>query len=98
MKNKTALEVLEYWIERFYEVNGTPTLDEIKEQINLLKENEEASKYLILSGEGDYKTENQFCMELNTLDVANEHFDNLKKGEYKDTYLYIYEAKLIREE
>lgn len=34
---KTALELLENWIEQYYRINGTPTLDDIKGQINLLK-------------------------------------------------------------
>ena len=37
---KTALEQLESWIEQFYKINGTPTLDDIKVQINLLKDYE----------------------------------------------------------
>ena len=37
---KTALEQLESWIEQFYKINGTPTLDDIKGQINLLKDYE----------------------------------------------------------
>lgn len=39
-KMKTALEQLESWIEQFYKINGTPTLDDIKGQINLLKDYE----------------------------------------------------------
>lgn len=34
---KTQIERLENWIEKFYEINGTPTLDEIKAQISMLK-------------------------------------------------------------
>ena len=37
---KTSLEQLEIWIEKFYRINGTPTLDEIKGQIELLKDYE----------------------------------------------------------
>lgn len=40
MNRKTALEQLEYWIEQYYRINGTPTLDDIKNQINLLKDYE----------------------------------------------------------
>ena len=40
MNRKTALEQLEYWIEQYYRINGTPTLDDIKSQINLLKDYE----------------------------------------------------------
>lgn len=37
---KTALEQLEIWIEQFYKINGTPTLDDIRGQIILLKDYE----------------------------------------------------------
>jgi hypothetical protein len=57
-----------------------------------------STRFLILSGEGGYQTEHQFVMELNTLEEANEEFDKLKKGEFDGTYLYIYEAKKLREE
>lgn len=40
MNRKTALELFEYWIEQYYRINGTPTLDDIKGQINLLKDYE----------------------------------------------------------
>ena len=40
MKKQTALEQLEYWIEQYYRINGTPTLNDIKGQINLLKDYE----------------------------------------------------------
>lgn len=40
MNGKTALKQLEYWIEQYYRINGTPTLHEIKSQINLLKDYE----------------------------------------------------------
>lgn len=56
------------------------------------------TSYLILSGEGNIDTEHQFCMELTTLEEANSHFNNFKRGQFKDTYLFIYEAKKIREE
>jgi hypothetical protein len=56
-----------------------------------------ATSYLILSGEGNIDTEHQFCMDCKTLEEANYHFDNLKRGQYADTYLFIYEAKKIRE-
>lgn len=54
--------------------------------------------FLILSGEGNIDTEHQFCMELPTLEEANLHFDRFKKGEFKETYLFIFEAKKLREE
>ncbi len=57
-----------------------------------------STSYLLLSGEGNIDTEHQFCMELTTLEEANYHFDNFKRGQFKDTYLFIYEAKKIREE
>ena len=57
-----------------------------------------STRFLILSGEGGHQTEHQFVMELNTLEEANEHFDEFKKGEFDGTYLYIYEAKKLREE
>jgi len=53
--------------------------------------------YLILSGEGNIDTEHQFCMECKTLEEANKHFDNFKRGEFSETYLYIYEAVKVRE-
>lgn len=53
--------------------------------------------YLILSGEGNIDTEHQFCMECKTLEEANKYFDNFKRGEFSETYLYIYEAVKVRE-
>ncbi|HET8861376.1 hypothetical protein [Marivirga sp.] len=57
-----------------------------------------STRFLILSGEGGHQTEHQFVMELNTLEEANVYFDKLKKGEFDGTYLFIYEAKKLREE
>jgi hypothetical protein len=54
--------------------------------------------FLILSGEGSSSTEFQFCMELDTLEKANKHFNSFKEGIFKDTYLFIYKAEKIREE
>lgn len=54
-------------------------------------------RYLILSGEGNIDTEHQFCMECSTLEEANRYFENFKRGEFKDTYLFIYEAVKLRE-
>lgn len=54
--------------------------------------------YLILSGEGNIDTEHQFCAEFDDIDKCNAFFDRLKSGEFKDTYLYIYEAVKLREE
>jgi hypothetical protein len=53
--------------------------------------------YLILSGEGNIDTKHQFCMECKTLEEANKYFDNFKRGEFAETYLYIYEAVKVRE-
>lgn len=53
--------------------------------------------FLILSGEGNIETEHQFCAEFKDIDRCNEFYDNLKENEFKETCLYIYEAKLIRE-
>lgn len=53
--------------------------------------------YLILSGEGSHLTEHHFVMELGTLEDAEAEFEKLKKNEYKDTWLYIYEGKMIKE-
>lgn len=58
----------------------------------------EETVYLVLSGEGNIDTEHQFCMECKTPEDANAFFDKLKKGEFKETYLFIFEAKKIREE
>jgi hypothetical protein len=57
-----------------------------------------STRYLILSGEGCSQTEHQFVMELDTLEEANKQFDELKKNAFYRTYLYIYEAKKLREE
>lgn len=46
MNRKTALEQLEHWIEQYYRINGTPTLDDIKGQINLLKDYEREQLYI----------------------------------------------------
>jgi hypothetical protein len=36
-------------------------------------------------------------MECKTLEEANKYFDNFKRGEFAETYLYIYEAVKVRE-
>ena len=56
----------------------------------------EEIKYLILSGEGSHLTEHHFVMELETLEEAEVKFEKLKKNEYKNTWLYIYEGKMIK--
>jgi hypothetical protein len=55
-------------------------------------------KYLILSGEGGFRTEHSFLMECDSLEEASEEFDKFKTGEYKDTYLFIYKAIKIKEQ
>ncbi len=37
MNDKPTFDDLERWIDRYYQVNGTPTLDEIRGQIALMK-------------------------------------------------------------
>lgn len=59
---------------------------------------ENNTKYLILSGEGDTNYNFLFCMEQDTLEDANRWFNIYKSNEFKNTYLYIYEAKKLREE
>ena len=54
--------------------------------------------YLILSGEGHWKTEHAFLMECTTLEEAEEEFAKFKAGDYKDTYLFIYKAIKIKEQ
>ncbi len=55
-------------------------------------------KYLILSGEGGFRTEHSFLMECGTLEEANEEFDKFKAVEYMDTNLFIYKAVKIKEQ
>lgn len=71
--------------------------NEHSENINVTTTDSD-TRYLILSGEGTHDTEHQFVMGLSSLKQANIEFDELKKTHYKNTYLYIYEAKLLREE
>jgi len=54
-------------------------------------------RYLILSGEGNINTAHQFCIECLTLEEANHYFDIFKRGLFKDTNLFIYEAVKLRE-
>jgi hypothetical protein len=75
--------------------NYIKTFEDKTSELNI---SDVSTRFLILSGEGGHQTENQFVMELNTLEEANEEFDKLKKGEFDGTYLYIYEAKKLREE
>ena len=57
---------------------------------------ESETKFLILSGEGSHLTEYQFAMGLDSLEEAEKEYRKLKQGEYKDTWLYIYEAIMIK--
>ena len=68
-----------------------------EEQKPALQQTDDSRSYLILSGEGNIDTEHQFCMECKTLEEANKYFDNFKRGEFAETYLYIYEAVKLRE-
>ena len=67
-------------------------------QKQALHKTDVSRSYLILSGEGNIDTEHQFCAEFDDIDKCNAFFDRLKSGEFKDTYLYIYEAVKLREE
>jgi len=68
-----------------------------EEQKTALQQTDVGLSYLILSGEGNIDTEHQFCMECETLEEANKCFDNFKRVEFAETYLYIYEAVKVRE-
>ena len=48
---KTPLEQLEFWIEQYQRINGTPSLKEIKGQIDLLKDCEAGQHETIVIGE-----------------------------------------------
>ena len=67
-------------------------------QKQALHKTDVSRSYLILSGEGNIDTEHQFCAEFDDIDKCNAFFDRLKSGEFKNTYLYIYEAVKLREE
>lgn len=54
-------------------------------------------KYLILSGEGGFRTEHSFLMECDTLEEAKEHIDDFKSGEYSETQLFIFKAIKVTE-
>jgi len=75
-------------------------LEKLKNPLNVEEEStkNDDNKYLILSGEGNYETEHQFCMEVDNLEDANEYFDDFKKNTYKEINLYIYKGKMIRNE
>lgn len=69
-----------------------------KAQNSALHKTNVSRRYLILSGEGNIDTEHQFCADFDDIHKCNAFFDHLKSGEFKDTYLYIYEAVKLREE
>lgn len=72
--------------------------DGVKATLKVLEDvlSKEEFKFLILSGEGSHLTEYQFAMELDNLEEAEKEYKKLKQGEYKDTWLYIYEGKMIK--
>lgn len=93
--------VRKYARELKSETNGA-SLDLFHSMVAILKQAayrwaEGDRKFLILSGEGSWETENQFVMECSTRDEAIEQFNTFKNGTYKDTYLVVYEGKLIHE-
>ena len=93
--------VRKYARELKNETNGA-SLDLFHSMVAILKQGayrwaEGDKKFLILSGEGGWETENQFVMECPTRDEAIEQFNTFKNGTYKDTYLMVYEGKLIHE-
>lgn len=77
--------------------NHIQKFNEHQESLNI-SDTDTSTRYLILSGEGGHESENQFVMELDTLEEANQEFEKFKSGEFDGTQLYIYEAKKIREE
>jgi hypothetical protein len=54
--------------------------------------------FLILSGEGDSRHENQFVIECCTIEEATKTFGELKPKYFANTTLLMYEAKKLREE
>lgn len=77
------------------------SLDLLHSMIGILKQGafrwaKGDKKYLILSGDGSWETQNQFAMECTTLEEAESQFDTLKKCTYKDTSLMLYEAKQLK--
>jgi len=94
--------VRKYARELKNETNGA-SLDLFHSMVAILKQGayrwaESDKKFLILSGEGGWETENQFVMECTTREEAEENFGTFKNGTYKDTYLTIYEGKKLKEE
>lgn len=54
--------------------------------------------YLILSGEGDWKTENRFVLQTDDLEEAEKEFERFKCHEYQDTDLLLFKAEILRRE
>lgn len=94
--------VRKYAREMKSETNGA-SLDLFHSMVAILKQaayrwTEGDRKFLILSGEGGYRTDNQFVMECTTIEDAEENFKMFKELSYKDTTLMIYEGKKLKEE
>lgn len=92
--NKAAIEVAEDFEIDISESRRKALLS----QLTLAVLQSQKYKYLILSGEGGFRTEHSFLMECETLEEANEEFEKFKVGEFKDTYLFIYKAVKIKEQ
>lgn len=92
--NKAAIEVAEDFDIDISESRRKALLS----QLTLSVLRSQQFKYLILSGEGGFRTEHSFLMECDSLEEASEEFDKFKTGEYKDTYLFIYKAIKIKEQ
>jgi len=93
--NSAAIEVAEDFelLDRMLENQYKALLSQLS--LAILKSQE--YKYLILSGEGGFRTEHSFLMECDTLEEAEEQFRQFKEGDYRDTYLFIYKAIKIKE-
>lgn len=55
-------------------------------------------RYLILSGEGRSDIAHRFCAAFDDIEKCNAAFEELKAGEFSDTWLYIFEGVQLREE
>jgi len=94
--NNAAIEIAQDFDleDRMLEIH----YDALLSQITLAVLQSQKFKYLILSGEGGFRTEHSFLMECDTLEEASEEFEKFKTGEYKDTELFIYKAIKIKEQ
>ena len=90
--NKAAIEVAEDFEIDISESRRKALLSQLT--LTVLKSQQ--FKYLILSGEGGFRTEHSFLMECDTLEEANEEFEKFKSDEYKDTELFIYKALRVK--